>query len=241
MNNTVSISEIHVALIGMKNSGKSAIAVKYMTKRFLGEYCSNLEDTYCRQETIGQNPVMIWLMDTVDSAERDPMRYLAWADVFVVIYDVTSRLSFQIAEQLLQQIAGHEHSICERDHKTLLLGNKTDLDRYRQVNESDGEKLAKKYSVLFSEVSATEPQQRIQHVLQKPISTLMKERARSPSPRLYSSDSEVQARQRKGFSFRNVARSGTLRRSKSPKQMDTPKIQKNKSGSKTGLFKLFHT
>uniref|UniRef100_A0AC34PVE5 Integrase catalytic domain-containing protein n=1 Tax=Panagrolaimus sp. JU765 TaxID=591449 RepID=A0AC34PVE5_9BILA len=272
----------------MKNSGKSAIAVKYLTKRFLGEYCSDLEDTYCRQETIGQMPIMIWLMDTVDGAERDPMRYLAWADIFVVIYDITnifvviyditSRLSFQIAEQLLQQISGHEHSLCERDHRTLLVGNKIDLDRYRQVSESDGEKLARKYNVMFAEISATFPHPRIQTMLHKPISLLIKERAdrrspsprlyssdsevqarqrksgfsfrsvarsgtlrhrRSPSPRLYSSDSEVQARQRKsGFSFRSVARSGTLRRSKSPK---LDKMQKQKSGSKTGLFKLFHT
>lgn len=80
---------------------------------------------------IGQTPMMIWLMDTIDRAERDPNRYLAWANVFVVVYDITSRLSFQVAEQLLQQIANHEHSLCERDHKTILVGNKTDLDRYR--------------------------------------------------------------------------------------------------------------
>lgn len=114
---------------------------------------------------------------------------------------------------------------------------------FRQVNESDGERLAKKYSVMFSETSATESHHKVQNVFQKPIQALLKERAtrRSPSPRLYSSDSEVQARQRKGFSFRNVARSGTLRRSKSPKQMEIPKMQKQKFGSKTGLFKLFHT
>uniref|UniRef100_A0A7E4VXC8 small monomeric GTPase n=1 Tax=Panagrellus redivivus TaxID=6233 RepID=A0A7E4VXC8_PANRE len=133
---SVSPTEMHVALIGMKNSGKSAIAVKYLTKRFLGEYSSDLEDTYCRQESINQMPLMVWLMDTVDSAERDPMRYLSWADVFVVIYDTTSRLSFQVAEQLLQQIASHEHSLCTRDHKTMLLGNKIDLERY------SGKKLA---------------------------------------------------------------------------------------------------
>lgn len=200
-----------------------------------------LEDTYCRQETINQTPVVIWLMDTVDSAERPATRYLAWADVFVVVYDITSRLSFQLAEQFLQQIASHEseHSLCAREnHKTLLLATKSDLERYRQVNESDGEKLAKKYSAMFAEITATGQHSKVVNALHKPIEHLMKERAskRSPSPRLYSSDSEIQRRQ-KGFSMslKNVARSGTLRRSKSPKQMSQ---HKQKTGSK--LLKLFH-
>ncbi|PIO71899.1 hypothetical protein TELCIR_06188 [Teladorsagia circumcincta] len=34
---------MHVALVGMTGSGKSAIAVKYITKRFIGEYDSSLE------------------------------------------------------------------------------------------------------------------------------------------------------------------------------------------------------
>uniref|UniRef100_A0AC34GXA6 Ras-like protein family member 12 n=1 Tax=Panagrolaimus sp. ES5 TaxID=591445 RepID=A0AC34GXA6_9BILA len=179
-------------------------------------------------------------MDTVDSAERPATRYLAWADIFVVVYDITSRLSFQLAEQFLQQIALHqsEHSLCAREnHKTLLLATKSDLERYRQVNESDGEKLAKKYSALFSEICATGQHSKVLHALHKPIEQLMKERAskRSPSPRLYSSDSEIQRRQ-KGFSMslKNVARSGTLRRSKSPKAAQ----QKQRTGSK--LLKLFH-
>uniref|UniRef100_A0A1I7Y787 small monomeric GTPase n=1 Tax=Steinernema glaseri TaxID=37863 RepID=A0A1I7Y787_9BILA len=121
--------ELHVALIGMTSVGKSALAVKYITRRFIGEYHAELEDTYCRQDTILNHPVMVWLMDTVDGSGRDAMRYLAWADVYVVVYDVTSQLSLQYAERLLQQIAQHEHSLCMRSHKTLLVGNKCDLER----------------------------------------------------------------------------------------------------------------
>ena len=39
--------------------------------------------------------LMVWVMDTVDDATRDEMRWLAWADVYVVVYDVTSQLSLQ--------------------------------------------------------------------------------------------------------------------------------------------------
>jgi GTPase SAR1 family protein len=78
-----------------------------------------------------ERPLMVWLMDTIDANGRDSMRYLAWADLYLVIYDVTSQLSLQYAESLLQQIASHEHKLCGRNHKTMLLGNKTDLERYR--------------------------------------------------------------------------------------------------------------
>lgn len=71
------------------------MAVKYITKRFIGEYDSTLEDNYCRQETVGGQCLMVWMMDTVENATKDEMRWIAWADVYVVVYDVTSQLSFQ--------------------------------------------------------------------------------------------------------------------------------------------------
>ncbi|VDO41005.1 unnamed protein product [Haemonchus placei] len=70
---------MHVALVGMTGSGKS-------------------EDTYCRQDTVAGQPLMVWMMDTVDDASRDEMRWLAWADVYLVVYDVTSQLSLQYVE-----------------------------------------------------------------------------------------------------------------------------------------------
>ena len=79
------------------------------------------------------HPLMVWIMDTVEANGRDSMRYLAWADLFLIIYDVTSQLSLQYAETLLQQITNHEHKLCGRTHKTMLLGNKTDLERYRFI------------------------------------------------------------------------------------------------------------
>lgn len=106
------------------------------------------------------------------------MRWLAWADVFLVVYDITSQLSFQwvfsaldlpvvwwfswepaivgprnwwgicaeivspnltlycclrYAESILDRISKHEHLLCAREHRTILLGNKNDLERYRFV------------------------------------------------------------------------------------------------------------
>lgn len=36
------LRELHLSLVGMAGSGKSALAVKYITKRFIGDYDSLL-------------------------------------------------------------------------------------------------------------------------------------------------------------------------------------------------------
>lgn len=44
-----------------------------------------LEDTYCRQDVLLSQPIVVWLMDTVDGSGRDAMRYLSWADVYIIV------------------------------------------------------------------------------------------------------------------------------------------------------------
>ncbi|KAK6106430.1 Ras family protein [Brugia pahangi] len=238
-----SVTEMHVALIGMTGCGKSALAVKYIAGRFIGDYDPNLEDTYCRQDVLLSQPIVVCLMDTVDGSGRDAMRYLSWADVYIIVYDITSQLSLQYAESTMQQIAAHEHHLCSRQHKCLLVGNKTDLERYRQVSESDGEKLAKRFGVMFGEVSAVDEWERVAALFRRPITILLTDRSkrRSPSPRLCSSDSEIASSVNKSaFSMKSSGRSSTFGLcSKSPKGVDLVKMSSSKkSGHK--LLKLFH-
>ncbi|KAM3721192.1 Ras-like protein family member [Dirofilaria immitis] len=238
-----SVIEMHVALIGMTGCGKSALAVKYIAHRFIGEYDPNLEDTYCRQDVLLSQPMVVWLMDTVDSSGRDAMRYLSWADVYIIVYDITSQLSLQYAESTMQQISTHEHHLCAREHKCLLVGNKTDLERYRQVSESDGERLAKRFGVMFGEISAVDEWERVAALFRRPITVLLTDQSkkRSPSPRLCSSDSEIASSVNKiAFSIKNSGRCSTFGlRSKSPKGVDVIKTPSSKkSGHK--LLKLFH-
>ncbi|MFH4975977.1 hypothetical protein AB6A40_002686 [Gnathostoma spinigerum] len=237
------LTEMHVALIGMNGCGKSALAVKYIAGRFIGEYDPDLEDTYCRNDTILSQTVTIRLMDTVDGSGRDAMRYLAWADVYVLVYDITSQLSLQHAETTLQKISSHDHHLCTHEHKCILVGNKVDLERYRQVSESDGEKLAKRYGAMFAEISATDEVDRVSALIRRPIIAVLNERKkrRSLSPRHCASDSEiVSPGSKNSFSLSKSARQPFVRRrSKSPKVIDLTKLSPSKrAGSK--LLKLFH-
>lgn len=237
MRSATALREMHVALVGMAGSGKSAIAVKYITKRFIGEYDSSLEDTYCRQDTVGGQPLMVWIMDTVDDAARDEMRWMAWADVYLVVYDVTSQLSLQYAENILERISKHEHLLCSREHKTILLGNKSDLERYRQVSEAEGEAMANKYKIHFAESTAAGDPRPLSQLLHTTFQNILTG-TRSPSPRLCSSDSEIVTPRKSAFS---ALRANSRVRAKPAKPVPlhkTPSLSKIKTGSK--LLKLFH-
>lgn len=61
------IPEIQIAMLGANGSGKSALTVKYITKRYIGEYDPNVEDTYCKQEVIGNSEYLLWIMDTSET------------------------------------------------------------------------------------------------------------------------------------------------------------------------------
>lgn len=196
------VQEIHVAVLGMNGSGKSALTVKYLTKRFITDYDPTIEDTYCKHETILGQENMIWIMDTVEGPNKDQNRFLGWADIFFVVYSITSLQSFEYAERLLKQIAAHDHSFCVRNHVTYLLGNKTDLDRYRQVSKSQGTRLAAEFQSEFFEINTTEEYSIVKSVFHHAISASIAQRQRqllvtnrSPSPRGCSihnySDSET--------------------------------------------------
>ncbi|XP_076354825.1 ras-like protein family member 12 isoform X2 [Tachypleus tridentatus] len=105
---------------------------------------------------------------TSDQEGKEPDRYLKWADAFLVVYSITSRPSFKHAQQYLdlviqnqnQRHAGTGNSECP----LVLIGNKVDLERYRQVSKLEGASCAKKYQAIFFETTAAEDFQEVEKV-----------------------------------------------------------------------------
>ncbi|KRX20803.1 Ras-like protein family member 12, partial [Trichinella nelsoni] len=273
------INEIHIAIIGANGSGKSALTVKFMTKRYIGEYDPNMgkkklkniecinyfhlhhkieqyllkkidrKNTYCKQITINGNECMLWIMDTVEGSGKSSSRYVSWADVFLVLYSVTNRDSFEYAEKLLKEIHSHDHSVCVRPHIVCLIGNKIDLDRYRQVSKNQGAIMATMYSAKFYEINVTEEYSMVKNLFRDLIEEVIISRDRMTSQR--SPNSRVWMNQRVTDEILSSEGAQNLknvigRRPKSPsvKVYDTMKIkmapsihQKKSSGLK--ILKLF--
>lgn len=100
-------------------------------------------------------------------ANRDSSRYMSWADVFIVVYDISNCHSFQFAERILKQIGCHEHSLCTRAHTVCLVGNKNDLEHYRVVSNGDASRLADEHAADFLEINCTS-----QYAIVKAVSRL---------------------------------------------------------------------
>ena len=66
-----------------------------------------------------------WLQET-----SNPDRYLKWAHAFIVVYSITSQQSMDAARNYLETISQYQR-ITGKDIPISLVGNKTDLERYR--------------------------------------------------------------------------------------------------------------
>ncbi|KAI1235237.1 hypothetical protein IHE44_0002877 [Lamprotornis superbus] len=150
-------------------SPPAALTVKFLTKRFISEYDPNLEDTYSSEEVVDQQPVLLKVMDTADQdGPGNCERYLCWASAFLVVYSIDNRKSFEGCQRYLEVLALHAQG-CQRRCPVLLLGNKLDMEQYRQVLSAEGMSLASRFGCLFHEVSACQDFSRVQHVFHEAV------------------------------------------------------------------------
>ncbi|OXB77653.1 UNVERIFIED_CONTAM: hypothetical protein H355_002962 [Colinus virginianus] len=178
-----SVAECNVAVLGCRGAGKSALTVKFLTKRFISEYDPNLEDTYTSEELVDQQPVLLKVMDTAD--QDGPVnceRYLRWANAFLVVYSIEDRRSFEGCSRYLDVLARHARG-CQRHSPVLLLGNKLDMEQYRQVTKAEGTSLAARFGCLFYEVSACQDFAAVQHVFHQAVRELRRKAERGPALR----------------------------------------------------------
>ncbi|KAI1889736.1 hypothetical protein AGOR_G00166010 [Albula goreensis] len=172
-------AECNIAVLGITGSGKSALTVKFLTKRFISEYDPNLEDTYTSEEIVDQHPVLVKIMDTAD--QDGPVnceRYLTWATAFLVVYSIDNRQSFEGCQQYLDAVTLHTKGLQPKT-AIILVGNKLDMERYRQVSKSDGVDLASRYRCLFFEVSACLDFTSVQHMFYEAVRETRREAERT--------------------------------------------------------------
>ncbi|XP_029904132.1 ras-like protein family member 12 [Myripristis murdjan] len=175
------LAEVNVVLLGVTGCGKSALTVKFLTRRFISEYDPHLEDIYSSEEVVDQQPVVVKVMDTADQdGPVNSERYLTWASAFLVVYSIDDRKSFEGCQPYLQTAS------LQPETPVILLGNKLDMDRYRQVSKADGSALASRFGCLFFEVSACLDFLSVQRVFHEAVREARREAERGPA--LYISE-----------------------------------------------------
>lgn len=126
---------------------------------FTETYDPTLEDSYRRQCVIDGVPSHLEILDTAGQEEYGALReqWIRQNDLFVIVYDVTRRSSFEATEKLFHEIVDVKHKLEASGFSPrliILVGNKSDLDGRRLVGTTEGHQLAKKLGCGFLETSA---------------------------------------------------------------------------------------
>lgn len=145
-----------VVMLGSGAVGKSAITVQMVSGHFLSSYDPTIEDSYRTTINVNNQDIILNILDTAGQEEFYALRdqYMRSGDGYIIVFSITSITSFLEVNAIKEQL----NMILDVDNNTLipiiLVGNKCDLEEYRQVQSSDAQRLAEEWRVKYFETSA---------------------------------------------------------------------------------------
>ena len=145
-----------IVMLGSGAVGKSAITVQMVSGHFLSSYDPTIEDSYRPTININNQDIILNILDTAGQEEFYALRdqYMRSGDGYIIVFSITSVTSFLEVNAIKEQL----NMILDVDDNTLipiiLVGNKCDLEEYRQVQSSDAQRLAEEWRVKYFETSA---------------------------------------------------------------------------------------
>ncbi len=145
-----------VVMLGSGAVGKSAITVQMVSGHFLSSYDPTIEDSYRTTININNQDIILNILDTAGQEEFYALRdqYIRSGDGYIIVFSITSVTSFLEVNAIKEQL----NIVLDADNNTLipiiLVGNKCDLEEFRQVQSSDAQRLAEEWRVKYFETSA---------------------------------------------------------------------------------------
>ncbi|XP_074805446.1 ras-related and estrogen-regulated growth inhibitor-like protein isoform X2 [Natator depressus] len=168
------MNELKLAVLGSRGA---ALTVRFLTRRFIGEYASNSECIYTKHLCLDGRQMHMEIYDPCSQPRQGKLSLtdeLHWADGFVIVYDISNRASFAFAKALLYRIRDSHLAACKRvvESAVFLVGNKQDLCHMREVGWDEGQKLAMDNKCQFCELSAAEHCQEVVTMFTKVLRTI---------------------------------------------------------------------
>ena len=145
-----------IVMLGSGAVGKSAITVQMVSGHFLSSYDPTIEDSYRTTINVNNQDIILNILDTAGQEEFYALRdqYMRSGDGYIIVFSITSVTSFLEVNAIKEQL----NIVLDSDDNTLipiiLVGNKCDLEEYRQVQSSDAQRLAEEWKVKYFETSA---------------------------------------------------------------------------------------
>ena len=145
-------SDLKLTFVGIGETGKSAIVIRALKEYFLEEYDSTIEDSYLLDVQFNNKIHTVDVLDTAGQEEYSAMRdqYMRTSECFILVYSITSRKSFDAIADF------YFHILRVKDldkFPMILVGNKCDLEIFREVSYEEGIELAEVLDCPFFETS----------------------------------------------------------------------------------------
>ncbi|CAK7896673.1 rheb-like protein Rhb1p [[Candida] anglica] len=141
-----------IAVVGSRSVGKSSMTVRYVEDHFVESYYPTIENQFSKTINYKNQEFEVEILDTAGQDEFSIMnqKHLIGVHGYLLVYSVTSRQSFELIEVIRDKIL---NSIGADTIPMVLVGNKSDLNYQRQVDEDEGKKLAASFGCAFLETS----------------------------------------------------------------------------------------
>ncbi|KAK3594023.1 hypothetical protein CHS0354_040776 [Potamilus streckersoni] len=181
-------AESKIVVLGNAGVGKSALVVRFLTRRFIWEYDPTLECTYKHHTTVDDEAVTMEILDTAGpqyTIHREG--HVRWGDGFVLVYGINDRHSFEEIQNIKQYL----DDIKKTNLMCVLIGNKSDLCHERKVSYVEGQNLATDMACAFYEISASDGGEEISELFHELHREIKRRKQMEAKPRRRSSAHQV--------------------------------------------------
>ena len=142
-------------VIGESKVGKTSLIKRYTQDKFAGIYLTTVGvDFQDKVIQINDKKIRLQIWDTAgqERFRNIAKNYFHSSDGFLLVYDITDLNSLNSLNYWIEQIKAN----APENTKSVLVGNKSDLEKERKVSKEEGEEFAKKHNIKFYESSAKE-------------------------------------------------------------------------------------
>eukprot|EP01125_Pyxidicula_operculata_P009635 TRINITY_DN3161_c3_g1_i1.p1 TRINITY_DN3161_c3_g1~~TRINITY_DN3161_c3_g1_i1.p1 ORF type:complete len:204 (+),score=33.38 TRINITY_DN3161_c3_g1_i1:16-627(+) len=146
---------VKLLLLGDSGVGKSSLMIRQCDQEFNFNTLSTVGIDFKEQRIeINEKQIKLQIWDTAGQERFRTITksYYRGAQGYILVYDITSRMSFEHIKYWLNEVKKHGRE----DFYTILVGNKIDLELDRVVSTDEGQKFASSNGIDFIETSAKE-------------------------------------------------------------------------------------
>ncbi|KAJ7914657.1 P-loop containing nucleoside triphosphate hydrolase protein [Mycena leptocephala] len=151
----MSSQKLTIAVLGACSAGvhcKSSLMKRYCEGQFADSYFPTIECSYFKNITTNDFTYECRIIDTAGQDEASILKdgYIYGTHVYVLVYSVTSRRSFDLVRILYDDISG----LYGLPIPCVVVGCKIDLEKHRTVNPLEGKQLAQEKNSAWVETTS---------------------------------------------------------------------------------------